>query len=129
MIVDVALYLDGRRIQEDVSSQTIGYIDEHPGSFAWVGLAQPTEAEIKGVMGSFELHETAVEDALSAQQRAARDEVQDLSRSQPALMNRFNQRPVVLRRNPGQLLLGIYSVRAADRDKHGQIVDGVTISK
>lgn len=74
MIVDAALYLDGRRIQEEVSSQTVGYIDEHPGSFAWIGLAQPTEAEIKGVMGSFELHETAVEDALSAQQRAKLEE-------------------------------------------------------
>lgn len=74
MIVDSALYLEGARIHGELSSPSLNYLNEHPGSFAWIGLAQPTESEITNVMGSFKLHETAIEDALQAQQRAKLEE-------------------------------------------------------
>lgn len=74
MIVDSAFYLDGARILGEISSSSLDYLNEHPGSFAWIGLAQPNEDEIKSVLGSFKLHETAIEDALQAQQRAKLEE-------------------------------------------------------
>ena len=74
MIVDSAFYLNGARILGEISSSSLDYLNEHPGSFAWIGLAQPNEDEIKSVLGSFELHETAIEDALQAQQGAKLEE-------------------------------------------------------
>ncbi|WP_372350063.1 hypothetical protein [Streptomyces sp. KL116D] len=36
---------------------------------AWIGLARPTEAELKSLAAEFDLHQLAVEDALEAHQR------------------------------------------------------------
>jgi magnesium transporter len=39
------------------------------GSFVWIGLHEPTDAEFDSVKGEFGLHELAVEDAIKAHQR------------------------------------------------------------
>jgi magnesium transporter len=39
------------------------------GGFAWIGLYEPTEEEFEAVASEFDLHELAVEDAITAHQR------------------------------------------------------------
>ncbi len=70
MIVDCAMYRDGRRspAPEDLSDA----LDEARASgdaFLWVGMYEPTEEEFEHVSKEFRLHRLAVEDALTAHQR------------------------------------------------------------
>ncbi|MGW2617426.1 magnesium/cobalt transporter CorA [Streptomyces sp. NPDC001500] len=69
MIVDCAIYREGRRMEgpEDFSDA----VDEARagGGFVWVGLHEPTEKEFELVTREFGLHPLAVEDALKAHQR------------------------------------------------------------
>lgn len=78
VIVDSALYQNGLRLAEEPGSDSLNILESHLGAFAWIGLAQPTEVEIAQVLGSFRLHETAIEDALQAQQRAKLEENGDV---------------------------------------------------
>ena len=78
MIVDSALYLDGQRLIEKTGNHSLNLLESHQGAFAWIGLAQPSIEEITEVLGSFRLHETAIEDALQAQQRAKLEENGDV---------------------------------------------------
>jgi magnesium transporter len=69
MIVDSAIYVDGRR---EPAPDSLGEVYEacrEKGGFAWIGLYQPTEAEFDAVAGEFGLHEVAVKDALKTYQR------------------------------------------------------------
>src|SRR5215208_3026982 len=68
MIVDVAIYVNGRR---NASCPLEGVYDacREGGGFAWVGLHEPTEEEFVSVTGEFNLHRLAVEDAIKAHQR------------------------------------------------------------
>lgn len=70
VIVDSAIYKNGMRVLEFGSINEISHAIHDLGSFAWIGLAQPTQEELLKVLGSFALHETAIEDAVQAQQRA-----------------------------------------------------------
>ncbi|MFD3654727.1 magnesium/cobalt transporter CorA [Streptomyces sp. NPDC058620] len=72
MIVDSAIYRDGRRTEgpTDLSDA----LDEARAAdagdaFLWVGLHEPTEKEFSRVSSEFGLHPLAVEDALRAHQR------------------------------------------------------------
>jgi len=78
VIVDSALYQNGLRLAEEPGINSLNILESHLGAFAWIGLAQPTEVEIAQVLGSFRLHETAIEDALQAQQRAKLEENGDV---------------------------------------------------
>ncbi|GAB3575899.1 magnesium/cobalt transporter CorA [Leifsonia lichenia] len=70
MIVDNAVYVDGRRTADPSSlEQTFETVHERNG-FAWIGLYRPTETELGEVAAEFELPDLAVEDALSGHQRA-----------------------------------------------------------
>jgi magnesium transporter len=72
VIVDSAVYRHGGRVPVDCApgdfhelrSQVTG-----KGDFVWVGLHEPTEAELEDVAIAFGLHPLAVEDALGAHQR------------------------------------------------------------
>ena len=70
MIVDNAIYVDGRRAEEEPESlrETHEAAHEQQG-VAWIGLYKPTEEEFASVAEEFGLHELAVEDALEAHQR------------------------------------------------------------
>jgi magnesium transporter len=62
VIVDSAVYEDGRR--------TDGPFEQRPpGSFAWIGLKDPTPEEFDPIQREFDLHPLAVEDAAEAHQR------------------------------------------------------------
>ena len=74
MIVDAAVYRDGRRLSDIETIDQVGHAADGLDSFAWLGLAQPTQEELLRVLGTFSLHETAIEDAVNAQQRAKLEE-------------------------------------------------------
>ena len=46
VIVDCALYEQGRRLAYDPEVETLELLDEHPDSFAWIGFAVPDVAEL-----------------------------------------------------------------------------------
>jgi magnesium transporter len=69
MIVDNAIYVDGRRTAEPSSlHETYEAVRRH-GGLAWIGLHEPTGEEFSSVAEEFGLHPLAVEDAVKAHQR------------------------------------------------------------
>jgi magnesium transporter len=70
MLVDNAVYVDGRRTADPTSlEETFETVRDRNG-FAWIGLYRPSESEIGAVATEFDLPALAVEDALSGHQRA-----------------------------------------------------------
>lgn len=69
MIVDCAVYDDGKRRPGDVTLDEALEAARGPGAFSWIGLLQPTPSEFYAVRAAFGLHELAVEDAVQAHQR------------------------------------------------------------
>ncbi|MDX3526081.1 magnesium/cobalt transporter CorA [Streptomyces sp. ID05-39B] len=69
MIVDCAIYRDGRRTEgpQDFSEALDDVRTE--GGFVWIGLHEPSEKEFTHVTREFALHPLAVEDSLKAHQR------------------------------------------------------------
>lgn len=69
MIVDCAIYEDGKRRDGHVDLKH-AYDERHqPGKFVWIGLYEPTEEEFASLRREFSLHPLAVEDAIHAHQR------------------------------------------------------------
>lgn len=69
-IIDNAVYVGGRRIENPASlEETFEYMRAR-GGIAWIGLFRPTRDEIEKVASEFSLHPLAVEDALQGHQRA-----------------------------------------------------------
>ena len=78
MIVDCALYRRGHReaVEGDLGKAlTVARSDGD--SFIWIGLHDPTEAELAKVAGEFGLHPLAVEDAVKAHQRPKVEDYED----------------------------------------------------
>ena len=69
MIVDCAAYEDGRRVPGTLALDEVAAACRRRNGFVWLGLFEPTEEEFEKVAREFELHELAVEDAISAHQR------------------------------------------------------------
>ncbi|MEW1613223.1 MULTISPECIES: magnesium/cobalt transporter CorA [unclassified Streptomyces] len=70
MIVDCAIYQDGRRTDgPDDFSDALDEARKSDDAFLWIGLHEPTEEEFDLVRHEFGLHPLAVEDALRAHQR------------------------------------------------------------
>src|SRR5688572_6055155 len=69
VIVDSALYVDGRRSEGRLALDEVPAACLRPGAFAWLGLYEPTTEEFDAVRTAFGLHELAVEDAVKAHQR------------------------------------------------------------
>jgi magnesium transporter len=69
MIVDCAVYEEGRRLAGEHSLRGAVEACQRGGAFVWLGLHEPTEDELDSVRREFGLHELAVEDALNAHQR------------------------------------------------------------
>ncbi len=70
MIVDCAIYRDGRR--EDVAgdlSDALERAREAGPAFVWIGLHEPTSEEFEQVARELDLHPLATEDAVHAHQR------------------------------------------------------------
>ena len=69
MIVDRAVYRDGRRTAEPDDFSELHAACQAEGAVAWLGLYEPSEQEFSSVAREFGLHELAVEDAVKAHQR------------------------------------------------------------
>ena len=69
MIVDCAVYKQGRRVQGEFTPETAFRESRDDDAFVWIGLHEPTPGEFDVVRREFELHELAVEDAIKAHQR------------------------------------------------------------
>ena len=69
MIVDCALYQDGRRQDGSVDVHQATQACRNDGTWTWIGLYEPTEDEFDSIQREFDLHELAVEDAIKAHQR------------------------------------------------------------
>ena len=69
-VVDCALYVDGKREPGDFSpDEALREAHTRDNAFVWLGLYQPTQAEMAGIAQTYGLHELAVEDAVKAEQR------------------------------------------------------------
>jgi magnesium transporter len=69
MIVDNAIYVDGRRVAEPSSLRETYEACREQRGLAWIGLYEPTQEEFSSVAQEFGLHPLAVEDAVKAHQR------------------------------------------------------------
>ena len=64
------MYAEGERQDLPKDPETVAQaIDEDGRSFGWIGLHEPSDAEMRRVQRLFNLHDLAVEDALKAHQR------------------------------------------------------------
>lgn len=66
-VVAAFLYREGQRIREVAIDENVACA---PGKseFVWIGMANPTEEELRTLQDTFQLHPLAVEDALNANQ-------------------------------------------------------------
>jgi magnesium transporter len=69
VIVDCAVYEDGRRRDGEMPVHEAMEACREPKVFTWIGLYEPTEDEFDSIRREFELHDLAVEDAIHAHQR------------------------------------------------------------
>jgi len=70
MIVDSALYRDGKRHPVDLVDMTETWTKaQDTNAFLWVGMHEPDAAELQKVADALSLHPLAVEDAMSPHQR------------------------------------------------------------
>jgi magnesium transporter len=70
VIVDCGVYSDGVRQDLARDPETVATaLDDDGECFGWVGLFEPSEAEMARVQQLFDLHELAVEDAMKGHQR------------------------------------------------------------
>ncbi len=71
MIVDNALYHQGMRVPLGSDDESLGHarVPCGPGDFQWIGIHDPTEAELTQIAHTFDLHPLAVEDAGDSHQR------------------------------------------------------------
>ena len=69
MIVDCAVYEQGRRRDGRLPLEDAHEAAQEEGAFVWIGLVEPSAEEFDAVRREFELHELAVEDAIEAHQR------------------------------------------------------------
>lgn len=69
MIVDRAIYVDGRRTEAPDALDEMYETSRQRGGLAWIGLSEPSEEEFSIVAEEFDLHPLAVEDAIEAHQR------------------------------------------------------------
>jgi magnesium transporter len=69
MIVDCAVYEDGRRRAGQLALEDAYEAGNRENAFVWLGLHAPSEEEFDSVRREFDLHELAVEDAIKAHQR------------------------------------------------------------
>ncbi|MGC4189871.1 MAG: magnesium/cobalt transporter CorA [Thermomicrobiales bacterium] len=69
MIIDSAIYVDGKRLPNMPPIADVYKLCQDIGGLAWIGLYKPTKAEFSLIAQEFDLHELAIEDAILAHQR------------------------------------------------------------
>jgi len=79
MIVDVALYQNGQRVDGPTDISDLVDVARKDGGFVWLGLAEPTQSEFNMVVGELNFHPLAVEDAVNAKQRPKIEDYEGLT--------------------------------------------------
>jgi len=69
VIVDRAVYRDGRRVAEPDDFAELHAACQTGDAVGWIGLYEPSHEEFEAVAREFDLHELACEDAVKAHQR------------------------------------------------------------
>jgi magnesium transporter len=69
VIVDSAVYKDGKRVAEPASVTELADAARRGEGVAWLGLHEPTAGELSSIAREFDLHELSVEDGVHAHQR------------------------------------------------------------
>jgi magnesium transporter len=69
VIVDCAVYEEGRRRDGELSLEEAHQAARADSAFVWIGLHEPSEEEFDSIRAEFDLHPLAVEDAIKAHQR------------------------------------------------------------
>jgi magnesium transporter len=78
-IVDCAIYRDGHRQPGSPTWQeAIDEVEQAGTGFVWIGLHEPTQAQLSGIAERFGLHPLAVEDAVHAHQRPKLERYDDM---------------------------------------------------
>ena len=69
-LINSSIYCDGRRAKSLSSlDDTYAALAAYDDALAWIGLYRPTSDELQSLAEQFDLHELAVEDAITAHQR------------------------------------------------------------
>ena len=68
MLVNCVAYQDGRKLGDIPKADISDYV-KRPECFVWVALKDPEPGELLEMQAEFELHELAIEDAMSGHQR------------------------------------------------------------
>jgi len=69
-LVNSSIYRNGARVKALSSlDQTFAALDDYSDALAWIGLYRPESSELLSLAQEFDLHELAVEDAITAHQR------------------------------------------------------------
>ncbi|MEV8506629.1 magnesium and cobalt transport protein CorA [Actinoplanes sp. NPDC051475] len=69
-VVDCGVYIDGKREPGDFTpDEALREACGRDNAFVWLGLHEPSQAEMSAIARTYNLHELAVEDAVKAQQR------------------------------------------------------------
>jgi magnesium transporter len=76
MLVNCVAYQNGRKLGDIARDQINEYV-KRPDCFVWVALFEPDEVELAEMQTEFDLHELAVEDAVSGHQRPKIEEYGD----------------------------------------------------
>ncbi|MQY04954.1 magnesium and cobalt transport protein CorA [Actinomadura macrotermitis] len=86
-VIDWAAYIDGHRVCTDSVADAVRLVRdgrlapsaEESAGFVWVGLHEPSAAELHELAEVFGLHELAVEDAIHAHQRPKLERYDDVN--------------------------------------------------
>ncbi|WP_041841591.1 magnesium and cobalt transport protein CorA [Actinoplanes friuliensis] len=69
-VVDCGVYVNGKREPgEFTPDEALREACSRENTFVWLGLHEPTQAEMSAIARTYDLHELAVEDAVKAEQR------------------------------------------------------------
>lgn len=78
MIVDNAVYIEGKRVLEPESIEAAYGASKEVGGVAWIGLKQPDQTEFGAMAREFDIHELAIEDSIIAHQRPKIERYDDI---------------------------------------------------
>lgn len=78
MIVDNAVYIEGKRVLEPESIEAAYDASKEVGGVAWIGLKQPDPTEFGDMAREFNIHELAIEDSIIAHQRPKIERYDDI---------------------------------------------------
>ena len=77
-IVGLGVYVDGVQVADRCGVAEAAALARERGGYVWLGLHEPTEADVAGIAAEFRLHPLPVEDAVKAHQRPKLERYEDM---------------------------------------------------